>query len=140
MTNKRPKNLSYGETIRFHGHDGPFLALGYRLGKFLVKTMKPKGIMELSIGARTQARKPYTCLVDGLQCSTLATLGKGNISIVPARRRGIMVNVTKGRVCRCFRATGLATEICLNARDLRKAARKIMRMPITDLWVPSGDR
>ena len=137
---KKPKNLSYAETIRFHGHDGPFLALGYCLGKFLIRTMKPKAIMELRIRVRTQARKPYTCVVDGLQCSTHATLGKGNISIVPSRRRGITVNVTKGRLSRCFRATGLATEICLNAKDLCKAARKILRMPVSELWMACGDR
>jgi formylmethanofuran dehydrogenase subunit E len=137
---KRRRNLNYAETIVFHGHDGPFLALGYRLGKFIIKTMKPRGIMDLRIRVRTQVRKPYTCLLDGLQCSTSATLGKGNINIERFRSTGIAVNVTKGRVNRCFQVTRPAMEICVNANDLQKAARRILRMPITELWIACRDR
>ena len=80
MKHRRPRPLSYSETVRFHGHDGPFLALGYRLGKFLMRLLKPRGIMDLKITVKTKMKKPYTCILDGLQCATFATLGKGNLA------------------------------------------------------------
>lgn len=134
MRFRRPKNLDYRETVRFHGHDGPFLALGYRLGKFLTKQLKPKGIMGLYITAKLRKQKPYTCLLDGLQCSTFATLGKGNIRVSDVAGELIMINVKAGkRVLRCT-ITERARDICFTAEDLERAARRILRMPIAELW------
>ncbi|UCF69673.1 MAG: formylmethanofuran dehydrogenase subunit E family protein [candidate division WOR-3 bacterium] len=134
MKFKRPQNLTYTETIRFHGHDGPFLALGYRLGRFVVRTMRPTGIMDLRIRVTMKTAKPYTCILDGLQCSTLATVGKGNLSVHRSSGRAITINVYKGRTRKAFKIKPHALDICLNAVDLGKAARRILRMQARDLW------
>ena len=85
----RPKSLSYQETIRFHGHSGPFLALGYKLGTFLTKKFKPKGIMDFTIIVKTRPKKPFTCLIDGLQCATFATVGKGTMILKNCNSKNI---------------------------------------------------
>jgi formylmethanofuran dehydrogenase subunit E len=134
MKFRRPKNLNYRETVRFHGHDGPFLALGYRLGRFLNKELNPSGIMDFKISVSTKRRKPYTCLLDGLQCATFATLGKGNIAIRNISGEAIIVRVRKGgRVLKCS-MTQRARVICFTAEDLEKGARQVLRTPIKQLW------
>lgn len=134
MKHSRPSKLSYRETIRFHGHDGPFLALGYRLGKYLVRELKPKGIMDLRITVKTRVKKPYTCLLDGLQCATLATLGKGNLIVKDVPGGAIVVYAQKGSRVKKYAMTEPAKEICFAARDLQKAARKILRTPVKEMW------
>lgn len=134
MKFQRPKILTYQETIRFHGHNGPFLALGYRLGIFLTKKLKPQGIMNFKITVKAKLEKPFTCIIDGLQCSTFATLGKGNITVKKNRGGEIFVSVQKGKKIYKYRITEGAMEICFNAEDLEKAANKIFRTQPKNLW------
>jgi formylmethanofuran dehydrogenase subunit E len=134
MRPKRPRNLNYSETVRFHGHDGPFLALGYRLGRFLVRKLKPDGIMGLQITVKTKMQKPWTCLIDGLQCSTFATLGKGNLFAKRTIGNDIFVYAQRGKRVLKFRMSQTAWDLCSNVVDLEKAARKVMRTPVSVLW------
>lgn len=134
MRHKRPRNLNYRETVRFHGHDGPFLALGYRLGRFLVTKLKPEGIMGLKITVKTKTQKPWTCLIDGLQCSTFATLGKGNLIAKGPIGNDIFVHAQRGKRVLNLRMSQTAWDLCSNVVDLEKAARKVMRTPASVLW------
>jgi len=129
MKHKRPKHLTYLETIRFHGHDGPFLALGYKLGRLIVNRLKPKGIMDLTVTVRTCLEKPYTCLIDGLQCSTFATLGKGNLRIKDRRTIIISVTAVRNRKKLKILVNHRAMKICQADGDLMKAARLIFKIP-----------
>ncbi len=134
MKFKKPKILSYQETIRFHGHNGPFLALGYKLGKYLNAKLRPKGIMDLKITVRTRIEKPFTCIIDGLQCSTFATIGKGNIVVKRGYAKDIRVMVEKGPRSCTYKITKKALDICLGAEDLDKASRRILRSHGHALW------
>ncbi len=91
----RPEILSYEQAIRFHGHNGPFLALGYKLGTYLNQGLKPKGIMDFKITVIIKFEKPFTCLIDGLQCSTFATFGKSNMMVKKSKSNDILVFVQK---------------------------------------------
>jgi len=137
----RPKILSYEEAIRFHGHNGPFLALGYKLGKYLNQNLKPKGIMDFKITVIIKFEKPFTCLIDGLQCSTFVTLGKANMIVKKSKSNDIIVFVEKGKRKYMYQITKKAMDICLSAENLDKAARKIFRVPVNALWtfMPSHD-
>lgn len=134
MEFKRPKPLTYAETVRFHGHDGPFLALGYCLGRRLLRDLKPAGIMGLRLTVKTKLEKPYTCILDGLQCSTLATYGKRNLLAIQSRARDTRVLVQAGRRRMTYRMTSDAWDLCVDQDDLAKASRKVRRAPIHTLW------
>jgi formylmethanofuran dehydrogenase subunit E len=121
MRYKRQRHLTYKEAVRFHGHDGPFLALGYRLGIFLVKELKPEGIMGLRITVKTKIKKPYTCVLDGLQCSTFATCGKGNLMTKSHGKQDILVSAKRTRKTVKYRMSPYAWDVCLHADDLHKA-------------------
>jgi len=71
--------LTLEDAAALHGHLGPFLVIGYRIGLHAVEKLKPKNEFCLEVIAHLPAKTPYTCMLDGLQCSTKCTLGKGNI-------------------------------------------------------------
>ncbi|MDD1743876.1 MAG: formylmethanofuran dehydrogenase subunit E family protein [Methanomassiliicoccales archaeon] len=62
---------------RFHGHLGPFVVIGYRMGTIARK--KLQGKMEAIVF--TGSKVPLSCIIDGIQFSSSCTLGKGNISV-----------------------------------------------------------
>ncbi len=62
---------------RFHGHLGPFVVIGYRMGAIARK--KLEGKMEAIVF--TGSKVPLSCIIDGIQFSSSCTLGKGNISV-----------------------------------------------------------
>jgi formylmethanofuran dehydrogenase subunit E len=129
MKYKRPKPMTYPDTIRFHGHDGPYLALGYKLGRLITNRLKPQGIMGLTVTVKTHLQKPYTCLIDGLQCSTFATLGKGNLRFKDCRAGFISVTVVCKKKKLKILVTSRAMKICQTDGDLKKATRLIFKTP-----------
>ena len=64
----------------FHGHLGPYVLLGYKIGRLAVAKLRTKN-KELRTDYFGPAKTPYTCLVDGLQMATGCTYGKRNIKI-----------------------------------------------------------
>jgi formylmethanofuran dehydrogenase subunit E len=68
---------------RFHGHIGPFLAIGLRMGKIANEALG-RDPMETRASVVVEPRPPRSCIVDGIQYATGCTMGKGNIVIRPS--------------------------------------------------------
>lgn len=68
----------------FHGHLGPYLALGLRLGRFALMTLNARKYFGIHVIVHCPPQPPPSCMVDGLQVATGATYGKRNIEIVPS--------------------------------------------------------
>ncbi len=71
--------ISLKEAKKFHGHLGPYLILGILSGELALKKLKCKKYFGLKVKVWGINKKPKSCLIDGLQLSTGATYGKGNI-------------------------------------------------------------
>ena len=71
--------ISLNRAKEFHGHVGPYLILGILMGERGLKKLRAKKYFSLKVKVRGVGRKPKSCLIDGLQLSTGATYGKGNI-------------------------------------------------------------
>lgn len=71
--------ITLKEAVKFHGHLGPYLVLGILAGKLAIKKLGCKKYFDLDVKVRGANKKPKSCLIDGLQLSTGATYGKGNI-------------------------------------------------------------
>ena len=80
---------------RFHGHIGPFLAIGLRMG-LLANEMLGRDPFETTARVTVEPRPPKSCLVDGIQFVTGCTLGKGNIEVNPDPNR-ISVHFKQGK-------------------------------------------
>lgn len=65
----------------FHGHLGPFLVLGLKMG-FLAQTILKSDPFTMKAEVHTRKTPPFSCVIDGIQFSSGCTLGKGNISVV----------------------------------------------------------
>lgn len=61
----------------FHGHLGPYVVVGYRMGQYARSSMNGK----IRAVVLTGLRPPVSCVVDGIQFSSGCTLGKGNIEV-----------------------------------------------------------
>ncbi|MBN1808934.1 MAG: CooT family nickel-binding protein [Planctomycetes bacterium] len=67
--------------VRLHGHLGPYLVFGLRMGLLAKKRLDFTGHFDVDVTAYTGCKTPVSCMVDGLQYSTGATLGKNNIHV-----------------------------------------------------------
>ncbi len=71
--------INLKEAEKFHGHLGPYLVLGILAGEFAIKKLRCRKYFVLEVKVWGANKKPKSCLIDGLQLSTGATYGKGNI-------------------------------------------------------------
>jgi len=127
--------LSYEETIRFHGHNGPFLAIGYRAGCFAIARLVPSSVVDLFCVAKLPDRKPFTCIVDGIQCSTSCTFGKKNIRIEPKDGEVEIFFERKDGGRLVMRLIPGLVEQALECEDLDKCAEEILGKPLNQIFV-----
>ena len=83
-----------GKALDFHGHLGPFLVLGIRMGLIARSVLKAQNHEDLSVVMSVDPYPPASCTVDGVQVASGCTLGKGTIRVTEA----------SGRVVGMFRA------------------------------------
>jgi formylmethanofuran dehydrogenase subunit E len=75
----REKRIALSKGTEFHGHLGPYLVLGLLAGELALKRLKANKYFGIQVIVYGAGKKPNSCLIDGLQLSTGATYGKGNI-------------------------------------------------------------
>lgn len=71
---------------RFHGHLGPNVLMGVRMGEHACGVAGIPRYFGLTVVVECPDGPPPTCLIDGLQISCGATMGKENISHKTAER------------------------------------------------------
>jgi formylmethanofuran dehydrogenase subunit E len=66
----------------FHGHLGPFLVIGVRMGNTAKRILKPD-IKEnkLKAIAKIPCSTPFSCVLDGIQATTKCTIGNQKLKI-----------------------------------------------------------
>lgn len=68
--------MTYDEIVRFHGHECPGLAIGYRMATAAMETLDSFRAEDEELVAIVEND---ACGVDALQCVTGCTFGKGNL-------------------------------------------------------------
>jgi formylmethanofuran dehydrogenase subunit E len=85
-----------GPAVQLHGHLGPMLTFGARMGMAALKAVEAKGYFDVEVRCEgPMAKPPASCFLDGLQISTGATLGKRNLQWVDSKT--ILVHVKNTR-------------------------------------------
>jgi len=75
-------NVTLNKAEEFHGHLGPFLALGVRMGLIGVRELGAKGNEEkLRVTAMLKDSVPFSCVVDGIQVATKCTIGNKKLRL-----------------------------------------------------------
>ena len=67
--------------FEFHGHQCPFVVIGYRMGLLAMERLEVKRARnyEMYVFSELGIGHPQGCLQDGIQASTSATFGKGQM-------------------------------------------------------------
>jgi formylmethanofuran dehydrogenase subunit E len=68
---------------RLHGHLGPFLVLGVRIGEAAKSNLHvdERSSHRLQAIVRTPLSTPFSCVIDGIQASTTCTVGNQRLKI-----------------------------------------------------------
>ena len=69
------------KAAEFHGHLGPFLAIGVRMGLIGLKKIDIQTDDKLTIDASLPLHVPFSCIIDGLQVTTHCTVGNQKLSL-----------------------------------------------------------
>ncbi|MDD4907861.1 MAG: formylmethanofuran dehydrogenase subunit E family protein [Candidatus Omnitrophica bacterium] len=89
------KRITLKEAIKFHGHLGPYLVLGLLAGEWALKKLKAGKHFGIEVKVWGADKKPKSCFIDGLQLSTGATYGKGNIGKFRAKKICVLIFCSK---------------------------------------------
>jgi inosine-uridine nucleoside N-ribohydrolase len=65
----------------FHGHLGPYVVLGYRMGQVALDALAAGGHFDVAAHVHSVLQPPASCLIDGVQIGSGCTLGKRNIEV-----------------------------------------------------------
>jgi len=102
-----------------HGHLGPFLVAGIRMGLLALELLDSSGYFGLRVESEAGSQAPLSCLNDGIQIGSGCTVGKGNLQVLDIRNPRARFATQDGRsttielrpeALRDFRSTELRTE------------------------------
>ena len=66
----------------FHGHIGPYVVLGYKMGLMARDLLDSPGYFDLTVAVESPLTPPPSCLIDGIQLGSGCTTGKRNLTVV----------------------------------------------------------
>ena len=127
----------------FHGHLGPFLVMGVRMGLIGVRQLGVKENDEkLLVTAMLRNSVPFSCVIDGIQVATKCTIGNRKLMLkssseiaarfeLPSRQQvTVTVNpATFGRLKKELLSENVPLE------EVRKLAQLIASMPEEELFI-----
>jgi formylmethanofuran dehydrogenase subunit E len=71
----------------FHGHLGPFLVLGIRIGLIgLRESGAPRKFGQMKMTAKLKLAVPFSCLIDGIQVVTRCTVGNRMLELEDSKQ------------------------------------------------------
>ncbi len=121
----------------FHGHLGPYLAIGVKMGLLAKKLLGCDGLSGMRVLAKTGSKPPKSCVVDGIQVSTKCTLGKGNIEVADLGElvaefwrgeKGVEIRVREAALER------IAKLLSAEEEAMEQAAREVMELGDEELF------
>jgi formylmethanofuran dehydrogenase subunit E len=121
-----------------HGHLGPFLVAGIRMGLLAVTLLESPGYFGLRAESEAGSTTPLSCLNDGIQIGSGCTTGKGNLAVIDGGRPRVRFATDDRSV-----TIELREEIVRSFRgaDVIESARELETLPIEELltWtIPSS--
>jgi formylmethanofuran dehydrogenase subunit E len=71
------------KAVELHGHLGPFVVIGVRMGNLAKNILKPdaKDVSGFLVTLTTPLAIPFTCAIDGIQATTNCTVGNQKLRI-----------------------------------------------------------
>jgi len=117
-----------------HGGTGPFAVAGYRIGqRALAELNLPRGSFSLEVVHKTPSEVQWSCIADGVQAATGASVGKLNLRLEPASEDSTetIVRDKKSHHAVAFRLTPEFVKRYLNLphEKLADAGKQVLTLP-----------
>jgi len=145
------------QVVQFHGHLGPSVVAGARIGMAGLRAVGAKGYFDVEVRCEGPlAKPPQSCFLDGIQIATGATLGKRTLEWVQADQLVVKVkNLQTGKTAQ-LRPSGTLMELLASFKPrpknlepgktdhsaadehLEAIARKIATLPEKDIATVEG--
>jgi formylmethanofuran dehydrogenase subunit E len=102
-----------------HGHLGPFLVVGVRIGNIAKTILHPdtRGNNALQATARIPFLTPFSCVLDGIQATTQCTVGNQRLRIENSEKE-----IT---VCFKLQKSDTTVKVSVNQKKVEELMRKI---------------
>ena len=81
---------------QLHGHLGPFLVAGIRMGLLALDLLNSTGYFGIRAVSETGDKTPLSCLTDGVQIGSGCTAGKGNLVVTDSCRPRVHFETDSG--------------------------------------------
>lgn len=107
------------KAVELHGHLGPFLVIGVRMGRTAKKNMKldVEKHNDLRVTVKVPLVTPFSCVIDGIQSTTACTVGNQKLKIESSEKR--IITYFK------LEKTGKEMEISVNQKLVDQLTRKM---------------
>ncbi len=115
-----------------HGHLGPFLVAGIRMGLLALDLLGSPGYFGIEAESETGTVPPVSCLTDGIQIGSGCTTGKGNLRVVPGGRPRARFVTAGGRTVTITLRP--EAEAAFRAGDGRATSERARSAPIVELF------
>ena len=140
---KQDLDSAIEKAVDFHGHLGPFLVVGVRMGITALQRLETrKGDAALRAVVSVKRSVPFSCAIDGIQVTTRCTIGNGRLRLrnssreisttleISGRRR-VTVTLKPAKLAELRRAV---TKMKVSER-LEAIARAVASMPEQELFI-----
>lgn len=109
----------------FHGHYGPFLTLGVRMGLVGLRELRAKeGDTQLRVTAMLEYSLPFSCMLDGIQTATKCTVGNKRLLWKESKELGAIFLLDN---------TGRQVEVKVNQAMVRELSRRLdQKKPLSE--------
>lgn len=124
-------------TAMVHGMAGPFAVAGYRMGAAaLGKLGLRRGSMDIDVTHYSPPEVQWSCVIDGLQAATGASLGKMNLRRVDSKETySIVKNKKTGQALRFeLRESLIQSHLHLPYEKLLEAGKKVARLADEEIF------
>lgn len=116
----------------FHGHLGPNLVIGMKMGEFAVRELQARRYFGIKAQVSCALEPPGSCIIDGIQVGAGCTMGKANVTHTPADgpARVVFTNTDTGRSISLAVVDGLAERAGLWMNELgeEKASLRVWEL------------
>jgi formylmethanofuran dehydrogenase subunit E len=130
-----PENL-LRKAVEFHGHLGPYMVLGLRVG-WLAKRRLQAGPFEMWAVVGCPARPPGSCFLDGVQVGSGCTVGKANLRRKPCADLWASFRAPEGDLTITVTAEGIkhVGDAFANRQDVESLCMQIASGTLDDVFL-----
>lgn len=130
------------KAVDFHGHLGPFLVLGVRMGLLGIRELEAKkGNPKLRVTVMTKPSVPFSCVIDGIQAATKCTIGNRKLRLRNSPKKvSAKFQILEGNIVTVTLNPAKQEELekllskHAGFQEMEKIARNVVFMPVKELF------